>query len=169
MFNDAEGRIRAMALAHEMLHQSENLQVIDCREYIEQIVGHLFRYYETRPGAVAYKTNVDDIVIELDTAIPFGLMLSELVSNSLKHAFPNGRTGAIEISMRLVDGEKVELVIRDNGVGMPPDQDLDHTQSLGLRLVKVLAGQLSATVELHRNGGTEFRVRFNRVAQNGGT
>ena len=158
-----------MALVHEMLHQSENLKAIHCNEYIQQMVAHLFRYYETRPGTIAYKTNVEDIVIELDTAVPFGLMLCELISNSLKHAFPNGGTGEIEISMRLVDGQKVELVTRDNGVGIPPEQDLDHTQSLGLRLVKVLAEQLAATVELHRQGGTEFRVRFNRVTQNGGT
>ncbi|MEJ2715895.1 MAG: PAS domain S-box protein, partial [Deltaproteobacteria bacterium] len=165
MFNDAESRIRAMGLVHEMLYQSENLNAIYSNEYIQQMMGHLFRHYGNRAGTITYKIDVEDIVIELDTAVPFGLMLGELISNSLKHAFPDGREGEIQISTRLVDGEMVELVTRDNGIGMPPEIDLNRTQSLGLRLVKVLAQQLAATVELDRESGTEFRIRFRACPQ----
>lgn len=161
MFHDAESRIRAMGLVHGMMYQSENLKAINCNEYVHQMVGHLFRYYGTPPERVTCKTTIEDIVIELDTAVSFGLMLRELISNSLQHAFPNGRTGEIEISMRLVNGQAVELVTRDNGIGMPPEIDLDHALTLGLRLVKVLAAQLGASVELDRDRGTEFRIRFN--------
>jgi two-component sensor histidine kinase len=156
-----------MSLVHEMLYQTDNVNAIHCNDYVEQMLGHLFRYYHTGSGTIGYNISAEDIVIELDTAVPFGLMLNELVTNSLKHAFPDNRPGEIVISVKLVDGEKVELVVRDNGIGLPPGLALDQTTSLRLRLVKVLAQQLAATIEIRSETGTEYRITFNGYPKQG--
>ncbi|MGD2247632.1 MAG: histidine kinase N-terminal 7TM domain-containing protein [Candidatus Methanofastidiosia archaeon] len=156
MFRDSQSRIRSMGLIHEKLYQSKDLARIDLEEYIKTLVHDLVRSYGAH--AVTIVTEIEDISLDVDTAIPCGLIINELVSNSLKHAFPHGK-GKVSVSIHFVNGD-VELVVSDDGIGMP-DIDFKTTETLGLRLVNILADdQLGGEVALEKNGGTTFYVRF---------
>jgi diguanylate cyclase (GGDEF)-like protein len=160
MLNDSESRVRTMALVHEKLYMSENLASVDLKGYLRSLAEELLRYYKESAGDVALKLDVGDVSFGLDTIIPCGLIVSELVTNSLKHAFPDRRGGEIEIAVKAVDDE-YELRVRDNGVGIPPELDIRKTETLGLQLVTSLAEmQLKGHLELDRSHGTEFRIRF---------
>ncbi|HEY9668201.1 MAG TPA: sensor histidine kinase, partial [Coleofasciculaceae cyanobacterium] len=105
---------------------------------------------------------VDDIFLEIDTAIPCGLIINELVSNSLKYAFPNNRKGEIQVKFHANSHQTMTLIVSDNGIGIPAEFDLEDTQSLGLTLVQGLVDQLDGTIHLDRSRGTEFRMTFPR-------
>ena len=160
MFQDSRNRIRSMALIHEKLYRSENFANIDFAEYIKSLTSDLFRAYKGT-GRIAFKMDIEeDVSLSIDTAIPCGLIINELVSNSLKHAFPEGREGEIGISIRSIEDE-LELVVSDNGVGMPQNLDIRKTESLGLHLVSILAeGQLHGEINLDRSEGTLFTIKF---------
>ena len=157
---ECQNRIRSMALIHQNLYQSEDLARIDFDEYIRNVMVNLFHAYGINPNAVTPTINVDDISLGLDTAVPCGLIINELVSNSLKHAFPGGMRGQIHIELRSNDDGQVTLRVGDNGVGFPAALDFRKTESLGLELVNTLADQLEGTIELHGNSGTEFEIKF---------
>jgi PAS domain S-box-containing protein len=160
IFNESKNRIRTMALVHEYLYQSQNLARIDFTEYIRNLASYLFRSYEVDPDAIQLRINVkDDISLSIDKAIPCGLILNELLSNSLKYAFPEGREGEITIDLRLKN-DKHTLIVSDNGVGFPKDLDFRNTESLGLQLVVDLTEQIDGSIELRRNGGTKFLITF---------
>ena len=159
MFQDSQHRVRSMALVHERLYQSQDMARVDFAQYVRNLANHLFRSYGVNSNLIRLKINVDDVFLGIDTAIPFGLIINELVSNSLKHAFPDGREGEIRIGLRADDGE-FSLVVSDNGVGFPRDLDFRDTQSLGLRLVNTLVEQLEGTIELDRSDGTAFKITF---------
>lgn len=164
MFKESQNRIQSMALIHEKLYKSTDLASIDFKEYITGLVDSLTRsYYDVR-GRVGVTMDVEDVFLGVDHAIPCGLIVNELVSNALKHAFPGERKGEITISLHKHD-DTVDLAVSDNGVGIPEDIDFQSTQSLGLRLVIILAeDQLNGEVTLDRTEGTEVRFTF-RVAQ----
>jgi PAS domain S-box-containing protein len=158
---DSRNRVRAMALVHDRLYQSSDLARINGREYLEGVAGYLVGVYAGQAGTVDLHLEVQDILLDLDTAIPCGLIVNELVSNAWKYAFPAGRASSGEIQVRLArqDGNLV-LQVRDNGVGLPPDLDIETAPSLGLRLVSMLAKQLQGTLEVERGAGTTFRIVF---------
>ena len=160
MFDDAANRIRAMAFVHEKLHRSQSLRIIQAHEYVEDLVNGLRSSYQMRPGDIEWDVYIEKIGLTIDTAVPLGLIITESVSNSVKHAFPEGREGKIRVSFRLVGENEFELEIGDNGVGLPEDLDFDAVESLGLRLVNILAEQLKAKIDLDRKEGTELRIRF---------
>ena len=159
---------RSMSLVHEKLYQSVNLADINFGDYIKSLANSLFRSYGTK-GKIALKVECEDVRIPIDSAIPCGLILNELISNSLKHAFPEDpplplqrRGGEINIFLRST-GDEIELVVSDNGVGIPEGLDFRNTESLGLHLVTILAeGQLHGKIELERTAGTSFRIRFDK-------
>ena len=160
---ESRNRVRSMALVHEKLYQSESLASINFSIYIESLARSLLRSYEIDYGKIKLITDIGDIHITIDTAIPCGLIVNELVSNSLKYAFPPDRDGNHEIGVRLhqLEDEHLELTVYDNGVGLPPDLDIQKTTSLGLKLVNILAhDQLKGQIELDRNEGTHFRIVF---------
>jgi PAS domain S-box-containing protein len=159
MFKESRNRIRSMTLIHEKLYRSKDLANIDVAEYIQNLSSNLFRSYSA--GRISLKTQVDDILLGIDTAIPCGLIINELVSNSLKHAFPD-KQGEIVVNLHRDDG-KLTLIVRDNGVGFPEHVDFRNTDSLGLQLVCTLTDQLDGEVELSRAGGTEFRITFGEI------
>ncbi len=162
MLKESQNRIRTMALIHEKLYQSEDLANIDFHEYIEALVDALFRSYGVSTDTVTPAIEVGAVSLGVDTAIPCGLILNELVSNSLKHAFPGGRKGEIRITLRPLNGS-IELMVRDNGVGIPDRIDFRTTDSLGLHLVTILAeDQLNGKITLTRDGGTTFTITFRR-------
>jgi len=178
MFRESQNRVRTMALIHEKLYRSKDFAHIDFGEYIRSLVTDLFRSYETNPEAVSFAVPGDKVLVGVDTAIPCALIVNELVSNCLKHAFPprpGGSAGVPPspgpadspwerglITVALAAGEdgKMRLVVRDNGVGFPPSVDFQHTESLGLQLVNALTEQLGGKIQMHANRGTEFQIEF---------
>ncbi|MBT3605537.1 MAG: PAS domain S-box protein [Candidatus Latescibacteria bacterium] len=158
MFKESQSRIQSMALIHEKLYQSEDLARVDFSEYIVSLVNFLMRSYS--PGGVNIALDVEPVFLSLDTSIPCGLIVSELVSNSCKYAFPEGRSGEIYVRLKPIDNEHYELGVGDTGIGFPEDVDFQETESLGLQLVTTLADQLDGEIELDRSKGTEFRIRF---------
>jgi PAS domain S-box-containing protein len=160
MFQESHNRVRSMALIHERLYQSQDLARIDFAEYVRSLANYLFRSYGVNTGVIQLKINMDDVSLGIDTAIPCGLIINELVSNSLKHAFPDGGGGKVRIELRADDGQ-FTLMVSDDGVGLPEDLDFRNAQSLGLQLVNNLSvAQLEGTIELDRCGGTAFRIMF---------
>lgn len=167
MFKESQNRIRSMALVHEKLYQSKNLANIDFGEYIKDLVNSLFHFYEDRACKIEAYTKVEDVCLSIDSAIPCGLIINELVSNSIKHAFPEDwkveKTPGIRIILSSLGQDTYELIVADNGIGMPVDLDLNNVVSLGLKLVNTLVKQLQGSLELRREGGTEFRIRFRDI------
>lgn len=160
LFKESQNRIKTMALIHEKLYQSENLANVHFNEYVRTLVHWLIRSYEINQE-IALKLEVEDVSLGVDTAIPCGLIINELVSNSLKHAFPE-KKGEIKIGLRS-ENETIELIVSDNGVGIPDTVDFRNTETLGLRLVTILAeGQLGGKIRLQRQKGTEFHITFRK-------
>ncbi len=161
ILEESQDRIKSMALVHERLYQFGNLSKVDMSGYLKKLINGLFRSYGVNTDRIAVKFEIEDISFGLDIAIPFGLIVNELVSNSLKYAFPRGKEGEIKITLSAINNEKVVLVVRDNGIGIGEDIDFRHSESLGLELVTILVeDQLDGDIELNRTGGTTFRIRF---------
>jgi len=157
-FRESQNRIRSMSLVHEKLYRSPDLTRIDFAEYVPSLATALFRSYRVDAATITLNLDVAQVFLDIDTVIPCGLIINELVSNSLKHAFPAGRAGEIRITLRPAGDNLLTLVVGDNGVGLPQDLDLRHAGSLGLQLVNTLVSQLGGTITLHRHGGTEFEI-----------
>jgi PAS domain S-box-containing protein len=157
---ESENRVYAMALVHEMLYRSEDLAAIDLGQHVERICQQLAQTYEGNVSNVRIRTHVDSIALSLDRAIPFSLVLNELVSNAFKHAFPGGRKGTLDVSVTAGKDGYTSLEVRDDGVGLNAAIDPQRSPSLGLRLVHSLARQLEAVVEVTREPGTTFRLTF---------
>jgi two-component sensor histidine kinase len=160
MFEDSQNRIRSMALAHELLYLSEKLVDITVREYLGRLLDHLFVSSKVIGMPISITQEIEEVSFGLDTGIPVGFIVTELISNCLKHAFPDGGEGNIRISLRSIDEKEFELVVRDNGLGIPEDVDLKNPKSLGLVLVGMFVEQLKGKVEIVRQEGTEVRIRF---------
>ena len=168
MFRDSQSRIRAMALVHEKLYQSGDIANIDLQEYLEDLVTSLYSLYEANRARIGSVIRAEGIVLGIDTAVLCGLIINELVTNSLRHAFPGGRRGEVEISVRRAgegNGERsFELVVKDDGVGVPAGITLEGARTLGLQLVTGLAEhQLQGKVRFERNGGSAFSVTFREL------
>jgi len=148
-----------MAMIHERLYRSDDLMRIDFAEYIRGLVSDLFISYKSKSDGVQPRINVVESSIGIDAAIPCGLILNELLINSLKHAFPNSRKGEIYVDFNRDDG-RFNIVVADNGVGFPAGLDFRKTESLGLQLVNTLTDQLGGTIELDSSSGTKFRIAF---------
>ena len=158
VFKDCKNRVEAMALIHEQLYRSGNQSGVDLAKYIQTITSDLFVSYGFDDTSVSLVLDMRPVFVNIDTAIPCSLIINELVSNALKHAFRGRNNGRVEISLSpIVDG-KFQLVVRDNGVGMPPGLDISKTDSLGLRLVSALSAQLRGSVAFKSEGGTEIRI-----------
>jgi PAS domain S-box-containing protein len=151
-------RIRSMALVHETLYRSENFAAIDFKEYLRRETRSLVHSLG-KPG-VTCAVGGDNIQLPLDTALPCGLVVNELVTNALAHAYPDYRTGTIDVSLSRSDNGRVELTVRDDGVGLPPDSDIKTLASLGMTLVFTLVEQISGTITLDGRNGTRVVVSF---------
>ncbi|HTY51848.1 MAG TPA: PAS domain S-box protein [Methanomicrobiales archaeon] len=162
MFRESEHRIKTMALIHEKLYQSRSFGTIDLAEYLTRLVQYLFSSYQERSAGVELRMEVKDISLDIDTALPTSLIINEIVSNSLKYAFPGGKGGRICIRASREEGKGILLEISDDGVGLPPGFDLETTGTLGLHLVHGLAvNQLGGTIEMGKAKiGTSFIIRF---------
>ncbi len=160
MFRECQNRVRSMALIHEVLYQAKDLARVNFAEYIKNLSVNLFRSYGVSSKAIDLNISVRDVMLEIDTAIPCGLIINELVSNSLKYAFPGGKVGSITIDMHPEDEDQLVLIVSDNGVGLPEGLDFRHTETLGLQLVNTLTDQLKGHIEVQGIHGTEFKISF---------
>jgi len=159
LLHESMDRIRAMALIHENLYRSESVAAIGAADYFRRLARDLLDAYVLRAENIALELDVADVPLSPESAFPCGLIINELVSNSLKHAFPEGRPGTIRIGLR-EDLGKYVLTVADDGAGLPPGIDETAGGSLGLRLVRNLAGQLGGTLEVGSSGGACFTIRF---------
>jgi two-component sensor histidine kinase/PAS domain-containing protein len=153
-------RVRSMALLHETLYRSESLGRVNFANYIESICDHLFRSYGPKAARVRLEPHLEEVSIDLDQAVSCGLIINELVSNALKHAFPEGRAGRITVELHKLPQEQAVLTVADDGVGMPPQLNVRQTGTLGHQLVFMLVEKLRGTVEVTRDHGTAFRIVF---------
>jgi two-component sensor histidine kinase len=157
---ESQHRIRSMALIHEKLYQSPDLAEVDFAEYVDNLTAYLVRAYRFSDARIALKLQTDPVRLRIDTAIPCGLILNELVSNALKHAFPDGYQGAITVTVKEEEPGQVTVKVTDDGVGLPSEFDWRTTSSLGLRLVNTLTRQLQGSLAVQTNGGTSFHISF---------
>jgi len=166
LFKESQNRVISMALIHEKLYQSESLARIDLAGYIQSLTDNLFRSYGATRRAVRLKIDVVDIALDIDTVIPCALIINELVSNALKHAFPDawnqaGGIGEIRIDLHRDAGHRFMLTVTDNGVGLPRGFDAQQCESLGLKLVGVLVKQLRGILQIEQgDGGAGFTITF---------
>jgi two-component sensor histidine kinase len=168
MLKNCQHRIRSMQLVHERMYQSKESGKIEFAWYIRSLVAYLFRSYIVEPKLISLKIELEDVLLDINTAIPCGLIISELLSNSLKHAFPRNKyqgkgeklNREIHIKLSSNGHGLITLVVGDNGVGLPEEFDLLKTETMGLKLVKDLVDQLNGTISLQRKRGTEFQISF---------
>ncbi len=159
MFADAQNRIRSMALVHETLYRSDSLGSVSLANYLGSLCDQLFRVYAANPAHIKMTVDIPEAEIDLDRAIPCGLIVNELVCNALKHAFPPGRDGCLRIALDRISDRDYTLTVADDGIGLPAAPDLaDNT--LGLRLVPDLVRQLGGVLACERANGTTFRITF---------
>ncbi|MDP2796643.1 MAG: histidine kinase dimerization/phosphoacceptor domain -containing protein [Methanoregula sp.] len=155
---ETQNRIRAMAFVHEKLYTSADLARIDLESYVKYLTTQLFTFFEVRLKTIGVLIDASNIFVDVNTAIPLGLVINELVSNSLQHAFPGGREGQITITIR-DDQKGLTLTYRDNGIGFSEGFDWQTTDSVGFRLIRVLIDQLDGTIEQEPCEGTCFSIR----------
>lgn len=160
ILSDSQSRVQSMALVHDKLYQSSDLSRIDLCDYVKSLGRLLLSSLGADVRGIEFKLIGAPVYLAIDVAVPCGLLLNELLSNCIKHAFPAGRSGTIEVTVSPSTSGDVLLKVRDNGVGLPEGVDLHTTDTLGLQLVRTLAAQLGAEIEVRRGGGTEFRVHF---------
>ena len=162
MLNKSQSRIRSMALVHEQLYASKDLARIDMVGYVRALSQELFQAYKIDQGKIDLIIQTDgDVYVDINKAIPCGLILNELISNALKHAFPGAGPGELRIIIHETKNKEIEIVVRDNGLGLPDDVDIHQPRSMGLYLVNGLVKkQLEGQIEVRRDNGTEFRIKF---------
>ncbi|HSR34539.1 MAG TPA: sensor histidine kinase, partial [Anaerolineae bacterium] len=161
-FEESQHRILSMASIHEQLYRSPDLSQVDMGAYIRNLAADLQNSY-SRPG-ITIQAEAANVLLDIDQAIPCGLIVNELVSNALKHAFPltEDCVGDVWVTMQPLENQqrRLELVVRDDGVGLPRDLDFEHKGTLGLTMVSLLSRQLGGHLEIDRNNGTTFRIQF---------
>ncbi len=161
VFKDSYNRIKTMSLVHEKLYQSKDFTNINFKDYINDLVNSICQSHFIDKDIISLNMQIEDVYLGIDTAIPCGLVINELVTNSLKYAFPDGRKGEIRINLRRNDSKGFELIVADNGISIPENIDFRNTDTLGLRLVSILVeDQLLGEVNMDRSRGTEFRIKF---------
>lgn len=157
LFRESENRTRSMVLIHERLYRSEDLKNIDLAEYLGRLASEIFRSYSA-DSRIRLKLEIDELKVDVETAVPLGLIVNELLTNAVKHAFPDGE-GTVTVSLRKRNGT-VTLEVSDDGAGFPEDIDWESSPSLGLQLVRSLTEQIDGKVEMISDGGTTFRITF---------
>ena len=160
ILKECQNRVTSMALLHEKLYNSKNLSEINIAEYIRSLAVSLFNSYSNYGNLPKIKVDIEQVFLDFDLALNCGLIINELVTNSLKYAFPNGKVGEININFFKLNSHDYKLIIRDNGVGFSTEPELKNIKSLGLKLVRSLVRQLDGEVEINNINGTEFKIIF---------
>jgi two-component sensor histidine kinase len=166
VLKESQGRVKSLAMVHEKLYQSSGFTNINFKDYVEKLVYDILYSYGIKTGTIKTELNIEDIKMNMETAIPCGLIINELVTNSVKYAFPQGK-GTIKIELKS-SNQELELIIADNGVGIPENIDLKKIDTLGLQLVNSLVNQLEGVLELDLSHGTEFKIKFKELKYKNG-
>jgi two-component sensor histidine kinase len=162
MFEEARNRVQAIASIHELLYRSPDLARVDFGAYLNRLTRDLFSFFGIPEEQIHLAIHVSNAQLEVSRAIPCGLIVNELVTNALKHAFPNERNGTVKVFLNCVQGT-CTLAVEDNGVGLPDGFDWAHPKSLGLQLVRVLTTQLDGVVSIEGHSGTRCEISFPQV------
>jgi PAS domain S-box-containing protein len=161
LLKECQNRIKSMAFIHESLYQTKNFESVNFSEYVTTLSKNLVHTYSINTKKIKLILTLDDLFLNLDSSIPCGLIINEIISNSLKYAFPDNRDGIIFVNLK-VNKNLVNIEVGDNGVGIPETVDIKNTQTLGLQLVDTLVEQLGGTLKLNRSKGTIFSIEFNK-------
>ncbi|WP_392481544.1 PAS domain S-box protein [Nostoc sp. C110] len=163
VLRESQNRIESISLIHKNLYTSANIGQIDVADYISNLAASLLISYQIWPDRITLETDIDSVNLNVDQAIACGLVINELISNALKHAFPNQQVGTISIALRNINNS-IEMTIQDNGIGLPANLDWTNTDSLGLSLVyDLVTEQLEGNITLERNHGTGFKIKFKQL------
>ncbi len=163
VLRDAENRVFSISLVHEKLYLSPTLSTIQMGPYVKALTSHVVQAYQGASSQIAVVVHVDEVTFSLDTAIPLGMILTELVSNVLRHAFPPGTKGQLRVALRAKNDDMYELSVADTGVGSDVQRDACARESLGLDLVRTFTAQLEGNVEIENGGGTTVRISFRDI------
>ncbi|MBZ2165877.1 histidine kinase dimerization/phosphoacceptor domain -containing protein [Methanobacterium spitsbergense] len=163
IFKETQNRVRSIAILHEKLYQSDNLAKIKIDEYVKILAEDLMYFYELEESNINMILDIDDVSLNIETAIPCGLLINEMVANSLKYAFPNQKNGEIKIELHSNNEDQFKLTVSDNGVGIPEEIDPEKAETFGMQLIKYLTKQLKGTIELDNNNGTKYQLKFNEL------
>jgi two-component system, sensor histidine kinase PdtaS len=158
ILKESQNRVKSMALIHQVLYESQDFSRVDFSCVIQNLVDNLKISYALEASKIEIAMNVEQVYLPLDTSIPLGLIVNELCSNALKHAFPDNCPGKLEISFEYLDSNSLGLVVSDNGVGIPEEFDMENTTSLGLQLIQLLSKQISADLSIQRSKPTKFKL-----------
>ncbi|MBK6986399.1 MAG: PAS domain S-box protein [Bacteroidetes bacterium] len=161
LLKECQNRIKSMAFIHESLYQTKNFESVNFSEYVTTLSKNPVHTSSTNIKKIKLILTLDELMLSLDASIPCGLIINEIISNSLKYAFPDNRDGIIFVTLR-VDKNKVKIEVGDNGIGIPENVDIKNTQTLGLQLVDTLVEQISGVLKLNRSKGTIFSIEFNK-------
>lgn len=159
IFKESQNRAKSMALIHERLYRSSDLKSIDFPDYLRSLTRDLFDTYLTERGRVRLEMDVDNVMMDVNNAVPLGLIINEMVTNSLKYAFPGDNEGIIGIKFHK-EGDEYILMVSDDGVGIPDDFEVEKSDSLGMLLINSLTSQIQGELELKRHPGTTFIIKF---------
>jgi two-component sensor histidine kinase len=159
MLMDSQNRVRSMALIHQTLYQSKDFAKVDFGGFLEALVPTLVASYGI-DSSIRLRIDVDQVFLPINAAIPCGLIVNELITNALKHAFPEGRSGEVVASINHQNTERVLLVVSDDGIGIRDDLDIEKSDTLGLSLVTLLSKQLNGKLSIQRKGPTRFSLDF---------
>jgi len=158
VFRVIQERIRSIAFIHESLYESKDLSRIDFLDYVKRLTSNLFFVYKESLGNVKINVDIKDVLLDINQAVACGLIINELVTNSLKHAFPGSRSGKIDVKIGVDRKGKRTLIVRDTGIGFPESLDIHETETLGMQLITSLVSQIDGTIELIGNKGTTFKI-----------
>jgi two-component system, sensor histidine kinase PdtaS len=164
-FSESQRRLYSIALVHQKLYQNDNLAKINVKEYLEDLVETIHQSFNSKAKSVNYHLNIADVNLDVDTAVPLGLILNELVTNAYKYAFNKVNEGTLFIDLNKEEEHLYTLTVKDNGPGLPENLNLDESESLGLKLVNILVKQLEGTIDVKSNNGAEFSIHFIDVIQ----
>lgn len=161
IFDECRDRINAMSLIHEALYESEDVARIDFKAYLTMLCRNLSQAYDVSGKGITLTVERSNVALDIDQGIAVGMVISELVSNAFKHAFPKGKGGSVSLSLSGLEGEEVELIVQDDGKGLPPEIDIHNSTSIGLQLVvATITRELGGSIEVERDSGTRFVIRF---------
>ena len=160
MFKVAQSRIRSMAIIHEKLYKSKDFASIDFAPYIRNLTTHLMQTYQIDPEQISFIADVKDIYLDINQGVPVGLLINELVSNALKHAFPKDKKGEIIVKFHTDKKGKKILIVSDNGIGYPEKVNISKPETLGMQLIKDLTKQIDGKLDLDTKAGTKVKITF---------
>lgn len=163
LFRDTQNRVRAMALIHESLYRSDDLSHIDFLDYVKNLLHHVFTSFHGMAQHIQYQIDIKSISLDINKAIPCGLIIDEIITNSMKYAFPNNQAGNIWVNMKKLKDENVRLEIRDNGIGLPNDKNMENSKTLGMELIQTLTRQLHGKLKISNDNGAKFQITFPMV------